>query len=70
VGAGAETKLWGNWIGRAEYTYAHFNDIDFNYADLTAAPASAATAGGVAYTTHMDLNTHTFVVGVGYKFGS
>ncbi len=69
VGAGAEMKLWGNWSGRAEYAFAHFGGIDFNYAYVTAAPAFAAVAGGVSYATHMDLDVHTFVVGVAYKFG-
>ncbi len=69
VGAGAEMKLGGNWIGRAEYSFAHFGGIDFNYAYVSAAPAFAAAFGGVSYATHADLDVHTFVVGLAYKFG-
>ena len=68
VGGGAEWKFWGNWMARAEYTFARFSNIGFNYSYVTVAPAVAATAGGVRYTTNADLDTHTFVVGLAYKF--
>jgi outer membrane immunogenic protein len=64
VGAGGEIKLGGNWLGRAEYTFARFGGIGFNY---TLAPG--IQGGGNSYATTADLDTHTFVVGLAYKFG-
>jgi len=72
VGGGGELKFWGNWIGRAEYTYAHFDNIAFNYAYMTNIPGlgfAPFTGSGVSYTTNLSLSTHTFVVGLAYKFG-
>jgi outer membrane immunogenic protein len=58
VGAGVETQLWGNWLGRAEYRYADFgnrNDTFF-----------AGTFDAVRANT--SLKTHTVQIGVAYKF--
>src|SRR5262249_24808648 len=71
VGGGGEVKFWGNWIGRAEYTYAHFDSIAFNYAYATNIfiGIPPLTGAGVAYTTSLSLNTHTFVFGLPSNFG-
>lgn len=60
AGGGLETKLWSNWIARAEYRYADFGTIN-NY-DVRGTTNRLA----VAYNVHV--KSHTTNVGIGYKF--
>jgi len=59
AGAGVETMLWGNWIGRAEYRYADFGHVSNR---LPPAPA-------VGFHASVGIQTHTAVLGLAYKFG-
>ncbi len=58
VGAGVETMLWGNWIGRAQYRYADFGSVS-----NTLPPAPNAGFGAT-----IRVRTNTAVLGVAYKF--
>jgi outer membrane immunogenic protein len=64
AGGGAEVKVAGHWLARGEYTYARFGDIAFDYAYAT-----TSNPPGTSYSTQLSLRTHTFVLGLGYKFG-
>jgi outer membrane immunogenic protein len=58
AGAGVETMLWGNWIGRAQYRYADFGNVS-NI--LPPAPATGFHAS-------VRVRTNTAVLGLAYKF--
>jgi outer membrane immunogenic protein len=60
IGAGAEALVYGNWLVRAEYRYSAFDGDNF-----TAIPPTSTTFGADAKT---EVKTHTFGVGVAYKF--
>lgn len=57
VGAGAEYRIWGNLLGRAEYRYADFGTTSFTDGDAN------RTAN-----YDIDLKTHTVTFGLAYKF--
>ena len=58
VGGGIETRLWGNWFGRAEYRYSDYGDVTYNNAVLF-------TTG----TYDERIRTQTALFGLAYKFG-
>ncbi len=60
LGLGLEGRLWGNWIGRAEYRYADLGTWN-------AAFRSPRTNGFVT-TADIEVQTHTLLLGLGYKF--
>jgi len=62
VGGGAETLLWGNWFGRAEYRYADFG-TGTNTDTFTATPPPNTV------TYSVPVKTHTALVGLTYKLG-
>lgn len=57
VGGGAEYRIWGNLIGRAEYRYADFGSQSFTDGNATRSA-----------TYDIDLKTHTVTFGLAYKF--
>ncbi|HZR87587.1 MAG TPA: outer membrane beta-barrel protein [Bradyrhizobium sp.] len=59
VGGGVETRLWGNWLARAEYRYADFGSV--TYSDVSPL--------GVTATYEDKVRTHTALFGLAYKFG-
>jgi outer membrane immunogenic protein len=61
VGGGVEAALVGNWLVRAEYRYSDFGSSDFE-----AIPATSGSSFGA--DAEVDVKTHTFGVGVAYKF--
>jgi outer membrane immunogenic protein len=60
VGGGIEAALMGNWLVRADYRYSDFGSSDFE-----AIPPTSTTFGADA---EVDVTTHTFGVGIAYKF--
>ncbi|MCP4074517.1 MAG: porin family protein [Hyphomicrobiales bacterium] len=60
VGGGVEALLGGNWLMRANYSYADYGNFDFQ-----AIPPTASTYGANA---NLDVMTHTVSVGLAYKF--
>jgi outer membrane immunogenic protein len=58
VGGGVEARLWGNWLGRAEYRYSDFGTIT-----NTVYPN---TIDSVSYD--LRVRTHTALIGLAYKF--
>jgi outer membrane immunogenic protein len=65
VGGGAEFRLTGNWIGRAEYRYADYGTV--NYSDTRASTFGAAfNPLVVSYSTKVQ--THTATFGISYLF--
>jgi outer membrane immunogenic protein len=58
IGGGIETRLWGNWFGRAEYRYSDYGDVTYNNAVLF-------TTG----TYDERVRTQTALFGLAYKFG-
>jgi outer membrane immunogenic protein len=58
VGGGLETRLWGHWLGRAEYRYSDFGTT--TYTD--AIPFFTATYDE-------KVRTQTALLGLAYKFG-
>jgi outer membrane immunogenic protein len=58
VGGGVEGQLLGNWLGRAEYRFADFGTASHNF--------FTGTVDQVAMSH--TLKTHTFFVGLAYKF--
>jgi len=58
VGGGVEAKLWGNWLGRAEYRYADYGTIS-----NTVFPN---VVDSVSYD--LRLRTQTALVGLAYRF--
>jgi outer membrane immunogenic protein len=59
LGAGVETKLWSNWVARAEYRYSDFGTTDYQLS----LPAAALVAN-----YDVKLRTHTALLGLAYKF--
>jgi outer membrane immunogenic protein len=59
VGAGIETRLWGNWFGRAEYRYSDYGDVSYNNNG----------AFGITATYDERVRTQTGLFGLAYKFG-
>lgn len=60
IGLGIEGRLWGNWIGRAEYRYANLGTWNAVFA--------SPRVNGFVTTADIDVQTHTFALGLGYKF--
>jgi outer membrane immunogenic protein len=58
LGGGLEGQLIGNWLGRAEYRFADFGTASHTF--------FAGTVDQV--TMSHTLKTHTFFVGLAYKF--
>jgi opacity protein-like surface antigen len=58
LGAGLEGVLTGNWIGKLDFRYANFGNVNHNF--------FAGTLDEVDTSTH--LQTYTFAAGLGYKF--
>lgn len=58
VGGGVEARLWGSWLGRAEYRYADYGTI--------ANTLFPNTVDSVSYD--LRVRTHTGLVGLAYKF--
>jgi opacity protein-like surface antigen len=58
LGAGLEGVLTGNWIGKLDFRYANFGNVNHNF--------FAGTVDEVDTSTH--LQTYTFAAGLGYKF--
>jgi outer membrane immunogenic protein len=65
VGAGAETRLWGNWFGRAEYRFADYGTT--TYTD-TVVNTTFATPLIYKDTYSLQMQTHTVMFGLSYKF--
>lgn len=62
VGGGMEAAFWGNWLGRVEYRYADYGNINHTFF-----VGNTIAVWNVAM--HESLRTHTVLVGLGYKFG-
>ncbi len=60
VGGGIEARLWGHWLGRAEYRYADFGTVTY---------ANSNAAAGLVATYDERVRTHTALFGLAYKFG-
>lgn len=60
LGIGIEGRLWGNWIGRVEYRYADLG--------TWSAAFRSPLPNGFVGTADIDVQTHTALVGLGYKF--
>ncbi len=62
VGGGMEAAFWGNWLGRIEYRYADYGNINHTFFVGNA---------NVVSTLSMSekLRTHTVLAGLAYKFG-
>ncbi|HLN09056.1 MAG TPA: outer membrane beta-barrel protein, partial [Xanthobacteraceae bacterium] len=58
AGGGVEARLWGNWLGRAEYRYADYGTISDT--------VFANTVQSVSYD--VKLRTQTGLVGLAYQF--
>ena len=58
IGGGIETRLWGNWLARAEYRYADFGTATYNNSAL-----------GLVAIYDEKVRTHTALFGLAYKFG-
>jgi len=63
VGGGIETRLWGNWLGRAEYRYADYGTVS---GTLFGSPVGVAA--GDAITASVRLHSNIGLVGLAYKF--
>jgi outer membrane immunogenic protein len=59
IGGGAEWKLSQRWIARADYRFADFDS--FNHAFFASAPIDTVHA-------KIDTQTHTFNLGIAYRF--
>ncbi len=59
IGGGVEAAFWGNWLGRLEYRYADYGNIDHTFFVGTTSALSMSES----------LRTHTVLVGLAYKFG-
>jgi outer membrane immunogenic protein len=57
LGLGIEGRITGNWIARAEYRYADYGSWNAGFAQ-----------NNVALTADIELQTHTALIGLGYKF--
>lgn len=62
VGGGIEAYVAANWLARAEYRYADFNDFTF-----TALQFNSNAFGAVA---NISTVTHIVLFGISYKFGA
>jgi outer membrane immunogenic protein len=60
IGGGVEAAVFGNWLVRADYRYSDFEDFN-----VTAMQVSEDSFGAEA---DISVDTHTFGVGIGYKF--
>ncbi len=58
IGGGIETRLWGNWFGRAEYRYSDYGDATYSDSEL-----------GITATYDEKVRTQTALLGLAYKFG-
>jgi outer membrane immunogenic protein len=58
VGGGVEAVLTGNWISKLEFRYADLGRFNHNFFAGTADEVDAS----------VQLQTYTFLAGVGYKF--
>jgi outer membrane immunogenic protein len=68
IGGGIESMLWSNWLVRAEYRFADFGATRFT--DSVFAPAPLLGLPGTTTATYnVDLQTHTVLFGLAYKFG-
>jgi len=67
IGAGMEARLWGNWFGRAEYSYADYGTTSYVN---TVVNTPGGGIGPFVYKDSYSLNvqTHTATAGVLYKF--
>jgi outer membrane immunogenic protein len=67
IGGGAETRLWGNWFGRAEYRYADYGTPTYVN---TVFNAGFGGVGPFIYndTYSLHIRTHTVDFGLSYKF--
>jgi outer membrane immunogenic protein len=68
AGAGIDISLGSNWVARAQYRVARFND--FSFTDTRACngcPSAASSPLTVSY--ELPLMQHSFEVGLAYKFG-
>lgn len=62
VGGGVEAAFWGNWLGRVEYRYSDYGDINHTFF-----VGNASAVWNVSMSE--SLRTHTVLVGLAYKFG-
>jgi outer membrane immunogenic protein len=63
AGGGFETRLWRNWLARAEYRYADYGTIShIDTRALNFLPGDET----FSYSTHV--RTHTLTLGLGYQF--
>jgi outer membrane immunogenic protein len=63
AGGGFETRLWRNWLARAEYRYADYGTIgQTDTRALNFLPGDRVWS----YDTH--IRTHTLTLGLGYQF--
>jgi outer membrane immunogenic protein len=63
IGGGLESRLWRNWLARAEYRYADYGRISHTDSrDILFIPDVEM----VSYDTH--IRTHTLTLGLAYQF--
>jgi outer membrane immunogenic protein len=58
LGGGIETRLWGNWLARAEYRYADFGTWRVSYGAFPT----------IGVNVHYTIRTHTALLGLAYRF--
>ncbi len=62
IGAGVESVLWGNWIGRMEYLYVDLGNVSGSFATSLIAPGGSKLVAG--YNSHFTDN----IVRVGLSY--
>lgn len=64
IGAGFESKVYGNWLLRGEYRYSDFGNLHgvFNFA------APGVPAGADTHRYDLSVRTHIATIGLAYKF--
>jgi outer membrane immunogenic protein len=67
IGGGMEARLWGNWFGRAEYSYADYGTTSYVN---TVVNTPGGGFGPFLYKDSYSLNiqTHTATMGILYRF--
>ncbi len=68
IGAGAETKLAGNWTAKLEYLYVDLGSLQNNYSNVLTSGGAIGSAL-TNYTTSTQFHDHIIRAGVNYAFG-
>ncbi len=63
AGGGVEERIFGNWLARIDYRYAEFGTLSHQFF-----PTSFGPGFDDRYTGNVKPRTHTFGVGLAYKF--